>query len=67
VSETGRLLVEQQQQIDNLWKTIQILISRYPNCETVTTVSEMRDRSDLGVVSTSDVPDGGRRFWVRQR
>lgn len=54
-------------EIKGLWETVQILVSRYPNCETVITESEMRDRSDLGVVSTADEPDGGRRFWVRQR
>jgi hypothetical protein len=67
MSETGQQLVDQARQIDDLWKTVQILVSRYPNCETVITEAEMRERSDLGVVSTADQPDGGRRFWVRQR
>jgi hypothetical protein len=67
VSETGQLLIEQEQQIRNLWNTVQILISRYPGCETVITAKEIEERSDLGVVSTIDEVDGGKRLKVRQR
>lgn len=67
MSETGHLLIEQEQQIQNLWNTIQILISRYPGCETVITEKEMRERPDIGVVSTIEQPDGGVLLKVRQR
>jgi hypothetical protein len=67
--EAGRLLAQRQNedQIRDLWNTVQILISRYPGCETVITVKEMEERSDLGVVSTVDEVDGGKRLKVRQR
>lgn len=66
MSDTGHLLVEQEQKIRDLWNLVQILLSRYPGCETVITEKEMRERSDLGVVVTTEV-DGGTRLKVRQR
>lgn len=68
MSETGQLLVDQERQIRELWNTIQILISRYPGCETVITAKEIEERSDLGVVSTIELVDvGGVLLKVRQR
>lgn len=67
MSETGKLLADQEQQIKELWDVVQILVSRYPNCETVITAKEFEERPDVGVVSTVEQPDGGLRMWVRQR
>lgn len=67
--EAGRLLAQRQNEdkIRDLWNVIQILVCRLPGCETVITEKEMRERSDLGVVSTIEQPDGGVRLKVRQR
>ncbi len=58
MSETGHLLVEQEQQIQNLLKQLQILVSRYPGCSTVITFREMEERSGVGVVVATPVENG---------
>ena len=67
--EAGRMLAQRQNEdkIRDLWNTVQILISRYPGCETTITAKEIEERSDLGVVATIDQPDGGVLLKVRQR
>ncbi len=52
--------------VANLLKQLQILVSRYPDCETVITFEEMKERSDVGVVLAQPV-DEGIRLQVRQR
>lgn len=66
LDQTGHLLIEQEKTIRDLWETVQILVERYPGCETVITAKEMAERSHLGVVVTTEV-DGGTRLKVRQR
>lgn len=68
--EAGRKLAEQQHKdkVQDLWNVIQILVTRYPGCETAITAKELVERSDLGVVVVSDPePDGSIRLKVRQR
>ena len=69
MSDTSKLVVDHYEAvIRDLWNTVQILISRYPGCETVITPKEMEERSDLGVVSTIELRDsGGVLLKVRQR
>jgi hypothetical protein len=52
--------------VENLLKQLQILVSRYPDCATVITFKEIKERSDVGVVLAQPVDDGI-RLTVRQR
>lgn len=55
-----------QDEVDNLLKHLQILVSRYPECSTIITFKEMKERSDTGVVVATPV-ENGYEFKVRQR
>lgn len=55
-----------EQKVQNLLKQMQILVARYPDCETVITFEEIKERSDVGVVLAQPVDDGI-RLTVRQR
>lgn len=66
--EAGVKFAEQRHghEVENLLKQLQILVSRYPDCETVITREEMKERSDVGVLMAHPVDDGI-RLAVRQR
>lgn len=67
MSKTGQLLVSLEQQIKNLTDTLQILVSRYPDCETLITDKEIVERSDAGVLMSTRQVDGGYLLKIRQR
>lgn len=52
--------------VENLLKQLQILVSRYPGCETVITFEEIKELPDVGVMLAQPVDDGI-QLTVRQR
>ena len=66
--EAGVRFAEQRDgdKVENLLKQLQILVSRYPDCETTITFEEMKELSDGGVMLAQPVEDGI-QLTVRQR
>lgn len=66
--EAGVKFAEQRhcREVENLLQQLQVLVSRYPGCETVITAEEMAALPVGGVVLAQQGPDGI-RLTVRQR